>query len=175
MTASTAASKRRPGQSGASGRGTFGVSNAGVPAIVEISLMPVTAQWLPIEDSFERQLVEHLVADGRAFIKGLRYNLHRDQCVATAMLTDTRDAAFFMFVVSPGLEGVALAGGNQLRESSRRCVGLGLEAGVRSHAPVSFAQSCRHSRRGCLTLRSGSTPQRLCRWHSVQSRTSASD
>ena len=27
---------------------TFGVSSAGVPAIVEMSLMPVTAQWLPI-------------------------------------------------------------------------------------------------------------------------------
>ncbi len=90
---------------------TFGVSSAGVPAIVEMSLMPATAQWLPIEDSFERQLVEHLVADGRAFIKGLRYNLHRDQCVATAMLTDTRDAALLLFVVSPGLEGAALVEG----------------------------------------------------------------
>ena len=90
---------------------TFGVSSAGIPAIVEMSLMPATSQWLPIEDSFERQLVEHLVADGRAFIKGLRYNLHRDQCVATAMLTDTRDAALLLFVVSPRLEGAALAGG----------------------------------------------------------------
>jgi hypothetical protein len=67
---------------------TFGVSSAGVPAITEMSLMPATAQWLPIEDSFERQLVEHLIADGRAFVKGLRYNLHRDQCVATVTLTD---------------------------------------------------------------------------------------
>ncbi|MBE2242146.1 MAG: DUF1173 domain-containing protein [Burkholderiaceae bacterium] len=90
---------------------TFGVSSAGVPAIVEMSLMPVTAQWLPIEDSFERQLVEHLVADGRAFIKGLRYNLHREQRVATATLTDTGDTASLMFVVSPGLEGVAVADG----------------------------------------------------------------
>lgn len=90
---------------------TFGVSSAGIPAIVEMSLMPVTAQWLPIENSFERQLVEHLVADGRAFIKGLRYNLHRNQCVATATLTDTRDAPFFMFVVSRGIEERALAGG----------------------------------------------------------------
>ena len=71
--------------------------------------MPVTAQWLPIEDSFEHQLVEQLVADGRALIKGLRYNLHPDQCVATAMLTDTRDAPLLLFVVSPGLEGAALA------------------------------------------------------------------
>ena len=58
---------------------TFGVSEAGVPTIAEMSLMPVTPQWLPVEDSFERQLVEHLVAEGRSFIKGLRYNLARDQ------------------------------------------------------------------------------------------------
>ncbi len=90
---------------------TFGVSSAGIPAIVEMSLMPVTAQWLPIENSFEHQLVEHLVADGRAFIKGLRYNLHREPCVATAMLTDTRDAPVLLFVVSPALKGTAVAEG----------------------------------------------------------------
>jgi hypothetical protein len=91
---------------------TFGVSSTGVPAIAEMSLVPVTAQWLPIENSFERQLVEHLVAEGRAFIKGLRYNLHRDQCVATATLTDTSDAACLMFVVSPGRERMAVAEGD---------------------------------------------------------------
>lgn len=90
---------------------TFGVSEAGIPAIGEMSLMPVTPQWLPIEDSFGRQLVERLVADGRAFIKGLRYNLHRDQCVATATLTDTGEAGPLMFVVPPGLEGTAIADG----------------------------------------------------------------
>ncbi len=90
---------------------TFGASSAGVPVIFEMSLMPVTAQWLPIEDSFERQLVEQLVSDGRAFVKGLRYNLHRDQCVATAVLTDRRGAAFLMFVVSPGREGAPLTVG----------------------------------------------------------------
>ena len=36
---------------------TFGLNNAGVPTIEELSLMPVTGQWLPIENSFERQLV----------------------------------------------------------------------------------------------------------------------
>jgi hypothetical protein len=33
---------------------TFRISEAGIPAIAEMSLMPVTQQWLPIEDSFER-------------------------------------------------------------------------------------------------------------------------
>lgn len=90
---------------------TFGVTEAGIPTIGEMSLMPVTAQWLPIEDSFERQLVERLVAEGRSFIKGLRYNLHRGQCLATATLTDTGDAGSLMFVVPPGREGTAVADG----------------------------------------------------------------
>ena len=57
---------------------TLGVSAAGVPTIEELSLMPVTSQWLPIEDSFEKQLVERLVRDGRTFVKGLRHNLPPD-------------------------------------------------------------------------------------------------
>jgi len=87
---------------------TFGVSEAGIPTISEMSLMPVTPQWLPIEDSFERQLVERLVAENRAFIKGLRYNLQHDQFVAAATLTDTGDFGTPMFVVTPGLERMAI-------------------------------------------------------------------
>lgn len=90
---------------------TFGVTEAGIPTIGEISLMPVAPQWLPIEDSFERQLVGRLVAEGRAFIKGLRYNLNRGQCLAAATLTDTGEAGSMMFVVPPGLEGTAVADG----------------------------------------------------------------
>jgi hypothetical protein len=81
---------------------TFGVGSGGVPAIHELCLMPVTAQWLPIEDSFERQLVNELVASRRAFIKGLRYNLHREQCIANATLTDRSGIQSLMFIVQPG-------------------------------------------------------------------------
>lgn len=84
---------------------TFGVSEAGIPTIGEMSLMLVTQQWLPIEDSFERQLVERLVADGRAFIKGLRYNLHRHQCLAAATLTDIDQSASMLFIAPPSLGG----------------------------------------------------------------------
>lgn len=87
---------------------TFGVSEAGTPMIAEMSLMPVTREWLPIEDSFERQLVERLVAEGRAFIKGLRYDLHRDQPIAAATLTDTGGAGTVMFVLAPGLDRTAI-------------------------------------------------------------------
>jgi hypothetical protein len=83
---------------------TFGVSEAGIPAIAEISLMPVTPQWLPIDDSFDRQLVERLVDEGRSFIKGLRYNLPADRLLAGATLTDIDGAAPLLFVVPRGLE-----------------------------------------------------------------------
>jgi len=78
---------------------TFGVRGVGVPAIQELSLMPVTAQWLPIDNSFDRQLVGQLVAELRSFIKGLRYNVHNNRRIATAALTDSGDAAAPMFIV----------------------------------------------------------------------------
>lgn len=69
--------------------GTFGVSEAGLPHIHELSLMPTTAEWLPVEDAFERQLVELLVRDGRSFVKGLRYCLPRGLAIVNATLVDT--------------------------------------------------------------------------------------
>ena len=82
---------------------TFGVSTAGTPTIIEMSLMPVTSQWLPIEDAFERQVVERLVTSGRTFVKGLRYNLRRSQWLATATLIDTGDTVAPLFIMKPGL------------------------------------------------------------------------
>jgi hypothetical protein len=67
---------------------TFGVSEVGIPTIAEVSLMPVTAQWLPVENLFEQQLLDKLLSSGRSFIKGLRYNLPADHLLANALLTD---------------------------------------------------------------------------------------
>ncbi|NUZ08970.1 DUF1173 domain-containing protein [Piscinibacter koreensis] len=80
---------------------TFGIGGAGVPTIVELSLMPVTRQWLPVEDAFEKQLVERLVAEGRSFVKGLRYNLGARSSVACATLTDCEGSAPLFLVVPP--------------------------------------------------------------------------
>jgi len=71
---------------------TFGLNDAGVPTMEELSLMPVTGQWLPVEDGFEQQLVERLVRDGRTFVKGLRYNLFVGQMLASAILTDVGES-----------------------------------------------------------------------------------
>jgi hypothetical protein len=80
---------------------TFGVSPAGVPTVEELSLMPTTAQWIPVEDAFELQLVDRLVHDGRRFTKGLRYNLGTGQTIANAVLTDVPDEPLPLFIASP--------------------------------------------------------------------------
>ncbi len=68
---------------------TFSVSETGVPVVSELSLMPVTHHWLPVENSFDEQLVDRLVSQGRTFRKGLRYNLPATIPVANATLIDT--------------------------------------------------------------------------------------
>lgn len=78
---------------------TFGVRGAGIPAIHELCLMPVTRQWLPVEDGFEKQLIDRLVGGNRSFIKGLRYNLDRCGSIASAALTDRQEAPWMLFVV----------------------------------------------------------------------------
>jgi hypothetical protein len=83
---------------------TFSVAAAGIPTIVELSLMPVTRHWLPVEDGFEKQLIERLVADGRSFVKGLRYNLGTGSALASATLTDCEGSAPLLFVVHAGME-----------------------------------------------------------------------
>ena len=83
---------------------TFGVNSAGVPAINELCLMPVTRQWLPVEDGFEKQLLDRLVCENRAFVKVLHYNLGRDNGIASALLTDCEGSAPMLFIVPAGLD-----------------------------------------------------------------------
>ncbi len=68
---------------------TFSVAETGVPVVAELTLMPVTQHWLPVESTFEEQLVDCLVNQGRMFKKGLRYNLPATIPVANATLIDT--------------------------------------------------------------------------------------
>ncbi len=87
---------------------TFGINSAFAPSLLELSLMPVTSHWLPVEDAFELQLIEHLAGQGRSFVKGLRYNLHRSEAVASAILTDTPESPVPLIIESaPDGEGTA--------------------------------------------------------------------
>lgn len=66
---------------------TFGV-NGGVPAVQELCLMPVTRQWLPVDDGFGKRLVDKLVAEGRAFTRSLPYELPAQVPLTFAVLSD---------------------------------------------------------------------------------------
>lgn len=70
---------------------TFCLNQAGVPTIDELSLMPVTSQWLTIDDGFDLQLTTRLVNDRRSFIKPLRYNLQTSEILPAALLIDCKD------------------------------------------------------------------------------------
>ena len=91
---------------------TFGVTDAGLPALWEVCLMPVNGQWLPIEDSFEQQLVDKLVNEKRSFIKGLRYNVPRDRPLACAVLNDTGDLPATLWISTGELEAESAASVN---------------------------------------------------------------
>jgi len=71
---------------------TFTLSCAGVPSLEEMSLMPVTSEWLPVDDEFDWQLTARLVNEGRSFRKTLRYNMATGHQLPTALLTDTDEA-----------------------------------------------------------------------------------
>ena len=66
--------------------------------------MPVTRRWLPVKNGFEKQLIERLVADGRSFVKGLRYNLGTESTLASVTLTDCEGSAPLLFVVHAAIE-----------------------------------------------------------------------
>ena len=51
--------------------------------------MPTTAQWIPVEDTFDLQLVERLLKSGKRFRKGLRYNDSARGPLPRAALLDT--------------------------------------------------------------------------------------
>ena len=88
---------------------TFGLNDAGVPTIEELSLMPLTGQWLPIEDSFEQQLIGRLVRDGRTFVKGLRYNLPVVQLLASVILTDAGESPIALCIGPRGADDEQMA------------------------------------------------------------------
>jgi hypothetical protein len=86
---------------------TFSVSAGGLPAIDELTLMPVTGNWIPVSDAFEQQLVERLLREQRRFVKSLRYNLSAERPFATAVLTDAEGGPVPLFIAPRASEDAA--------------------------------------------------------------------
>lgn len=68
---------------------TVSVGNTGVPSLEEVALMVVSDNWIPFESTFDKMLLDTMVAGSRRFMKGLRYNLGSASPLACAVLSDT--------------------------------------------------------------------------------------
>lgn len=81
---------------------TFGISAAGIASVEEIALMVVTEHWIPFETIDELRLLEKLSVVKRKSVKGLRFNLSRDQPIVSVMLPEQKPAPIAMFIVPTG-------------------------------------------------------------------------
>lgn len=73
--------------------GSFARRRQGTFDLIEVALMPVTAEWMPYESSDERYLIAKAVAEKRRFVKGLRVNLDAEVPIASMVLKDTGEEA----------------------------------------------------------------------------------
>lgn len=91
--------RRFPNASGAwrSGHGTVAIAQIeikqgpkGISAsVIDLALMSITADFIPVDSSYERIVAEKLVTQGRAFLKQLRFTAGSDQVLPDFILTDT--------------------------------------------------------------------------------------
>jgi hypothetical protein len=81
---------------------TFGISTAGIASVEEIALMVVNEHWIPFENIDELRLLEKLSVLKRKSVKGLRFNLSRDQPIVSVMLPEQKPVPMAMFIVPAG-------------------------------------------------------------------------
>jgi hypothetical protein len=71
---------------------TFALTDWGQPIIDELCLVPTSAQWLPLDDGFEKQLIDRLVSESRVFDKALGFNSKLPLVATSAVLLDAKQA-----------------------------------------------------------------------------------
>lgn len=97
---------------------TFSVGLTGIASIEEVALQVVTANWIPIADTFEKMVIDAMTNDQRRFVKGLRYNLPKDRPLACLVASDTAPGPTAMYVLPPGVSDEHVAALNQLVDES---------------------------------------------------------
>ena len=70
---------------------TFSLSDSGNINLESISLMVTDENWIPFEDMDDREVIRRLVSQKRYFVKGLRYNLSKQDIIASALITDLEE------------------------------------------------------------------------------------
>lgn len=81
---------------------TVSVSVTGLPFIEEIAIMVVDENWIPIENDFDRMLIESLISKSRRFTKGLRFNMQSKTPLASVVLSDTQPGPTAMYILPFG-------------------------------------------------------------------------
>ena len=71
---------------------TFSMPGWARPAIDEMTLLLTSAQWIPADDDFELQLINHLVHEGRSFRKAIYLNAKVPSHAPSSVLLDTSSA-----------------------------------------------------------------------------------
>ncbi len=59
--------------------------------VVDVALMPVSANWIPFDSLYELKVADKLTAEGRGFIKPLRFDADEDVVFPDFILRDTGD------------------------------------------------------------------------------------
>ncbi|VVD30920.1 DUF1173 domain-containing protein [Paraburkholderia dioscoreae] len=97
---------------------TFSIDPAGVAQIEEMAFMVTTEHWVPFTNVDEKNLIETLIASGRRFVKGQRYNLPASRPLASVILSDTQPKHTAMYLVPSNASEDYMAALNDLTESS---------------------------------------------------------
>jgi len=93
--------------------GTFGVNPRGIATLEEVGLMIVNEQWVPFETDKEYYLLQALQDAERPYVKGLRYNLDREQPLAFGVISDCEPAPVALYLIPSDASGAYT---NALRE-----------------------------------------------------------
>lgn len=81
--------------------GTFHLNAANIPVVLELALMVVTQNFIPLESIYEKDLIDDLTSQSRAFEKCLRLQMPQQAIMASAVTLDT-ELQHALFVVDAG-------------------------------------------------------------------------
>jgi hypothetical protein len=82
----------------------FDPQGGGIPTVTALALMPVNRCWIPVEDSFACDLVDHMIDSGHAFRKCMSYNSQVEGRTPSALLLNGSDKPSGLHIVRPGEE-----------------------------------------------------------------------
>jgi hypothetical protein len=98
--------------------GTFSAGPTGVLSLQEMAFMTCNHDWIPIENTYEDQLITGLSKANRRFVKGMRYQLAKHRPLASVVLFDTQPGPVACYIIPPGVSAEYEAELRQLMNES---------------------------------------------------------